>query len=221
MSKDTYLARLEALLAGIPPEERQAAMEYYTDYLEDAGPEGEQAAMDHLGSPEKVAAAILEGLSGDTFGGEWTEKGYEASAPHRDVPDSREKIQKRERKKRGILGILILVAVMAFCGIPVFTIIASVALAAAAAVVTVCFGGIVVVLALAVAGIALIISGLIKIVTSPGMGAMLAGSGFLCLAAALLLLLLCLWMFRTVIPGILNGISRLFYRIFGKGGRRK
>ena len=221
MSKDTYLARLEALLAGIPPEERQEAMEYYTDYLEDAGPEGEQAAMEHLGSPEKVAAAILEGLSGDASGGEWTENGYEANVPHRDVPDSREKIQKRERQRRGILGMLILVAVMAFCGIPVFTTIASVALAAAAAAATICFGGIVVVLALAAAGIFLVISGLIKIMTLPGMGAVLAGAGFLCLAAAFLLLPLCLWIFRTVVPGILNGISKLFYRIFGKGGRRK
>ena len=42
MSKKEYLDRLEQLLSDISSEERQAAIEYFTDYLEDAGPDGEQ-----------------------------------------------------------------------------------------------------------------------------------------------------------------------------------
>ena len=57
MSKKEYLDRLEQLLSDISSEERQAAIEYFTDYLEDAGPDGEQEVMEHLGSPEEVAAA--------------------------------------------------------------------------------------------------------------------------------------------------------------------
>lgn len=225
MSKKEYLARLEKLLEGISPEERQAAMEYYMDYLEDAGPEGEQAAMEHLGTPERVAAAIRQGLAGDSSGGEWTEQGYKEAPSWREVPERRAQVSRREnwRKERGrrnILGILILLILMVSCGIPVFTAVASAGLAVVAALGVVCFGGLALVLALTVGGVVLLIMGLVRISLVPGAGAMLTGFGFLCLAGAFFLLPLCPWIFRTVIPGILNGISWLFHRIFGRGGRK-
>ena len=221
MSKKEYLARLEQCLAGISPEERQAAMEYYTDYLEDAGPEGEQAAMEQLGTPEKVAAAIAEGIRGEGSGGDWTERGYETEPPFRDVPDSRNHIQKRERRKKGIIGLILLVIVWIFCGIPIFATVASVAFSVIAALAALCFGGLAVVLALVLAGLVLLGTGSIKIAAVPGIGAMLSGIGLRCLALALALLPVCLWIVRTVIPKIMTGISWIFHRMFGKGGRRK
>ncbi|MDO5345387.1 MAG: DUF1700 domain-containing protein [Lachnospiraceae bacterium] len=78
MSKKEYLDQLEHLLSDISQEERQAAIEYFTDYLEDAGPDGEQEAMEHLGTPAQVAAAVKEGLSNDSESGHFTESGYES-----------------------------------------------------------------------------------------------------------------------------------------------
>ena len=39
MKKEAFLERLEALLQDIPEEEKRDAIDYYRDYLEEAGPE--------------------------------------------------------------------------------------------------------------------------------------------------------------------------------------
>ena len=51
MTKQEFLQRLEQLLADLPYEERDSAMTYYREYLEEAGPENEQAVLAELGSP--------------------------------------------------------------------------------------------------------------------------------------------------------------------------
>ena len=38
MKKEAFLERLEALLQDIPEEEKRDAIDYYRDYLEEAGP---------------------------------------------------------------------------------------------------------------------------------------------------------------------------------------
>ena len=58
MTKQEFLQRLEQLLADLPYEERDSAMTYYREYLEEAGPENEQAVLADLGSPEQLAAQI-------------------------------------------------------------------------------------------------------------------------------------------------------------------
>ena len=58
MNRVEFLAELEQRLSGIPEEERQAAIQYYADYLADAGEENEDEAIRELGSPEKAAESI-------------------------------------------------------------------------------------------------------------------------------------------------------------------
>ena len=72
MDTSSYLARLEYLLDGLPIPERQYAIAYYTEYLMDAGPEGAEAAMAALGTPEVLAAQIkadiaMRGLMGSSI----------------------------------------------------------------------------------------------------------------------------------------------------------
>ena len=59
MNKQAFLTRLEQALAALPEEERRNAMEYYENYLEEAGPDHIDDALSELGAPEKVAADIL------------------------------------------------------------------------------------------------------------------------------------------------------------------
>lgn len=61
MTRREYLDRLSALLRQLPSAEREDALRYYTEYLDAAGEENEEAAMRELGSPETVAQSILEG----------------------------------------------------------------------------------------------------------------------------------------------------------------
>lgn len=77
MNRNEFMNRLESLLAVIPEEERREALQYYTDYFEDAGAENEAQVIKELGSPENVAATIKADLKGDSEdGGEFTEYGY-------------------------------------------------------------------------------------------------------------------------------------------------
>lgn len=221
MSKKEYLDRLEKLLADLPQEERQAAMEYYTDYLEDAGPEGEKEAMEHLGSPEKVAAAVREGIKSDGTEGRWTESGYENSDAHKEFQPVQTRRRRRERSGRGILWVLIIAVGMICLGIPILATAASVLLTLAAVAAAVSFGGFALVLGLAVAGIVLLALGIARLMVLPATGVMLAGGGFICLALAFVFLVPSVWIFGRVVPGIFNGIGWVFRRMFGRGDSRK
>ena len=61
MNKQTYLAKLAQLLAPLPEQERQDALNYYEEYFDTAGPEAEDATAAELGDPADAARKILEG----------------------------------------------------------------------------------------------------------------------------------------------------------------
>ena len=58
MNRIEYMKRLEAALSDIALSERDAALQYYNDYFDDAGVENEAEVMKSLGDPETLAQAI-------------------------------------------------------------------------------------------------------------------------------------------------------------------
>ncbi|HAJ96766.1 MAG TPA: hypothetical protein DCO72_03405 [Ruminococcus sp.] len=58
MSIEEFLKQLDLQLGALNPEERENAIAYYREYLEEAG-EDVQSAIDSLGSPQSVAERIL------------------------------------------------------------------------------------------------------------------------------------------------------------------
>ena len=68
MERKEFMRRLEALLSDLPENERAEALQYYNDYLDDAGVENEAAVLEELGSPDGLAESIRQGLKED--GGE-------------------------------------------------------------------------------------------------------------------------------------------------------
>jgi uncharacterized membrane protein len=54
----TYMKKLERCLRKMPYEERLDAVNYYSEYLADAGPEREQEVITRLGPPQRLAAEI-------------------------------------------------------------------------------------------------------------------------------------------------------------------
>ena len=75
MNRREYLKRLEQLLLILPEEEREEALQYYSDYFDDAGIEKEDAVILELGSPEEVAAKVRAGFAGEYA--QYSEQGYE------------------------------------------------------------------------------------------------------------------------------------------------
>ena len=62
MDRAEFLNRLEAQLLDVPQAEREEALQYYEDYLNDAGDAGDFDILQELGTPEKVADSIRNGL---------------------------------------------------------------------------------------------------------------------------------------------------------------
>lgn len=58
MNRAEFLAALEAQLRDITAEERDEALKFYNEYLDEAGPENEAAVLAELGTPQKVACII-------------------------------------------------------------------------------------------------------------------------------------------------------------------
>lgn len=77
MNRFEFMNRLSFLLADLPENERAEAIQYYEDYLDDAGVENEEEVLKSLGTPEELAASIREGLKEDSGQqGEFSENGF-------------------------------------------------------------------------------------------------------------------------------------------------
>lgn len=59
MRKEEFLLQLRKMLKKLPPDEVNDALEYYEEYLDEAGPENEEAVIASLGSPGRVASQIM------------------------------------------------------------------------------------------------------------------------------------------------------------------
>lgn len=75
MNKEEFLSRLNALLSELSDADREEAIQYYRDYLEEAGPEKEEETIQSFGSPEEVAKNIME----ENAEGSFTESGFTKS----------------------------------------------------------------------------------------------------------------------------------------------
>lgn len=77
MKKEEFLERLEYLLQDIPEVDKRDAIDYYRDYLEEAGTENEESVLGEFGSPERISSIIrTDLLGGMESGGEFTENGF-------------------------------------------------------------------------------------------------------------------------------------------------
>lgn len=60
MTKQEFLSKLEDLLSDLPADDREDALRFYQEYLEDAGEENEQTALAELGEVEQLAEQIRQ-----------------------------------------------------------------------------------------------------------------------------------------------------------------
>jgi len=58
MNRKDFLKELRRELEGLPFEERESAITYYEEYLDEAGPENEAEAIQGFGSPASIAAGL-------------------------------------------------------------------------------------------------------------------------------------------------------------------
>jgi uncharacterized membrane protein len=191
MDKRTYLAKLETALSGLSREERNAAMEYYMEYFDEAGPENEASAMASLGTPSSLAAQIRAEVAVRGLG--------------------TEKVRGRERKRSGIGAVW--VVVLGIFALPIGLPIAIAVFAVVIAVLIVLFAVLVslfaCVISLLVAGILSTVAGFSLLGTEFATAIFYIGSGFFSIGLAFFLGLLFLKFGRASI----HGVAKLFNKI--------
>ena len=105
MTTQDFLAELDAYLYGLSPEERESAVNYYREYLEEAGGDAD-AVMRSLGSPEAVAQRILAELG--------TRSAYAGSASDAAAASVQAAAYTTPTTKKPRVGLLILLTVLLF-----------------------------------------------------------------------------------------------------------
>ncbi len=215
MTKLEFIQELESLLSDIPLEEREEALQYYRGYFEDAGENNEAEIIKELVSPARVAAIIKEDLNLNTSDrdnrGYYTEQGYQNTFNKEqrfEVVGSDNTAQQRTRNNN--IGLIILLCIL---GAPIIMSALGVLFGIAMAIVGILFGfGIAGVVMMGV-GIALFVTGLIKIGV-PFVGILLCGSGLIVLGLGMLFALACITLCKKVIPGLIRGIVQICRRPF-------
>lgn len=64
MTRTDYLAELNKYLRRLPEADYQEAMDYFTEYFDEAGPENEEAVIAELGTPKEAASDVISTVLG-------------------------------------------------------------------------------------------------------------------------------------------------------------
>ena len=83
MKSAEFMSELDNLLSDMPEDERKEALEFYNDYLDDAGVENEESVIESFGTPESVAKEIK---NSNQENAEYSENGYSNGKSSKDVP---------------------------------------------------------------------------------------------------------------------------------------
>lgn len=100
MDRAEFMRRLSELLQDVPLAEREEALQYYNDYIDDAGEENEAGVIASLGSPEELAKSVKAGLADGGNAGEFTESGFRTNEQKNDY----QVMSTNEKQKEGNSG---------------------------------------------------------------------------------------------------------------------
>ncbi|MBT9779971.1 DUF1700 domain-containing protein [Clostridium sp. MCC353] len=237
MNREIFMKELEYLLQDIPEEDKADALDYYRDYLEEAGEENEEAVIKEFGSPERIAAIIRSDLTGNLEeGGEFTENGYQDErfrdpnyqmTQRYDLPEVQSSTQdystKPERNSHSGMNqvlkvilwiVLICVAAPAALGIGGGILGVVSGLAAAFLTIIVLVG--VITLVLFIGAIACGVGAVILLFSNPAAAFLFLGIAVLLAGLTLLSVVVCILFYGKFLPflfrSVTDGISRLVHR---------
>lgn len=228
MNRVEFMAELERLLADLPEDERQAAVQYYADYFADAGAENEAEVIRELGSPEKTAESIKADYYGRTFDEsrfehkDYMEKyGQQASGQQTSgqqpagTADSPAGEQKKPWTSRGLkILLIVLIAIVVW---PLSLGLICAVLGILAAVVCLFAGLVIAAVCVMIAGGVTAVTGLLMSVAYPPAALMTAGIGLLLFVLGLIATVGTVKLCMIVYPAMLRGFVELCRRpIHGK-----
>ena len=227
MNRVEFMAELERLLADLPEDERQAAVQYYADYFADAGAENEAEVIRELGSPEKTAESIKADYYGRTFDEsrfehkDYMEKygqqasGQQTSGQQQAGPAGASVEGKKPWTSRGLkILLIVLIAIVVW---PVSLGLICAVLGILAAVVCLFVGLVIAAVCVMIAGGVTAVTGLLMSVAYPPAALMTTGIGLLLFVLGLIATVGTVKLCMIVYPAMLRGFVELCRRpIHGK-----
>jgi len=166
MDKNKFMAELEAQLSRIDAQERADALAFYNEYFEEAGAENEQAVIEELGNPAKVAAQIR------------------ADAAVKDAQTENSSI----KKLLYAIGAIILGICALPIALPMVIVVVSLIFALLVTVAALAFAFVMVVGAFLLTGVVLIAAGVGVFLTNAAVGIFYIGSGLVVTGISMILI---------------------------------
>lgn len=207
MTRNEYMEQLKRYLRRLPKEDYENAVEYFSEYFDEAGPENEQQMMKDLGDPKEAAREVLLNLLEESV-----ENGSAEEASRTETVKTFSEKALPEKKKRSP-GKIILLAFLVICASPVSIALLIAGLAVLAAVVLVIAA---VIFSLAVISIATIAGGIMVVgfgatlvMRSLAAACMMVGGGFLLAGAGILFGVLTVYICKWCATGIGRLVNRL------------
>jgi uncharacterized membrane protein len=217
MTRNEYMEQLKKYLKRLPKEDYDNAIEYFSEYFDEAGSENEQQVMEELGEPREAARELLLNLLQESVGGGKDSTGEKTAA----LPEAGSVVQGRSTawqnahdstKNKRSPGKIILLAILVLCASPVSLVLLISALTVLFAVVVVIAS---VIFSLGVTSVAAIAGGILLagfgamlILKSVAAACMMAGSGFLMAGAGILIGILTIYICKWCATGIGRLVNR-------------
>lgn len=203
MDKARYLVDLEDYLSGLSDEEKKSILEYYDEYLSDAGMETREEIERKLGTPRQLSRTILADRS--------------IKQSEKETKSSRFASPSSNSKMIWLIALAIITSPFTLA-IGFFVLIALIVVGAILLAIVISLV-VMIAAAVVVAGMALY-AGLGLLFTAPFVGLFYIGGALSAAAALMIVIPILYWLCAAVIQGIAN-FSRFVYRKYGnrKGGR--
>lgn len=221
MTRKEYMEQLKKYLKRLPKEDYDNAIEYFSEYFDEAGPENEQQVMEELGQPKEAARELLLNLLQESVGDskDITEKktaalpaagSYYGESSHAHSRTDSGNLSttgySTSAGKKRSPGKIILLAFLVICASPVSIALLFAGLAVLAAVI----------FSMAVTGVSAIAGGIVLtgfgvtlIARSLAAACMMVGSGFLMAGAGILVGVLTIYICKWCAMGIGRLVNRL------------
>ncbi|HOO48913.1 MAG TPA: DUF1700 domain-containing protein, partial [Saccharofermentans sp.] len=111
MNKEEYISELSNCLKRLPESDKQKALEFYREYLEEAGQENETSTIEALGTPKELAKKIIV---------ECVDKNYikEELSESNDSNINNDSSQEAKKEKGKVKLSAIWIVLLAICALP-------------------------------------------------------------------------------------------------------
>lgn len=193
MNREMFMGELRLKIARLPQEELEAALEYYEEYFDEAGPDCESEIIRELGTPSQIAKQIM---------GEHVLREVEQK------PMS-------PKKSLGAVWIVILAIFASPIALPLAVAFVAVLFALGVTVVALLFAGVTVVASLGIAFVAALIASFATLFIHPPTGIVMIGTALTLGGIGLLAGLLLAVVIGKGIPTLTTIVIKAFNRLRG------